>query len=170
MTCIIGIALPRHRTLMAGDGLISLGGIQYQDATPKVRRSGRMCWGAAGGARECDLAMAGTLPRWSGKDPYQWAVRRLVPWLTEQLDECSAADDPELNLLLGLGGALLFLDGRLSVTSPGPYFAIGSASEVALGALDASRHCQPMTQLRRAQDAVERLCSGVGGEWHIVEG
>lgn len=155
---------------MAGDGLVALGGIQFQDATPKVRRVGRMCWGAAGGARECDLAMSARLPSWNGRDPYTWAVRRLVPWLTDQLDELSGGDDPDLNLLLGLGGHLLFLDSRLAVTCPGPYFAAGSAAEVALGALDASRHCQPATQLRRAQEAVERLCSGVGGSWAVVEG
>lgn len=169
MTAILAIADGSH-TLMAGDGLICLGGLQYRDSVPKVRQSGRMVWGAAGGARECDLAMANTMPRWSSMDPYQWGVRRLVPWLTDQLDSMAASDDPELNVLLGVGGTLLFVDNRLSVTSPGPYFAIGSAAEVALGALDASRHCQPWTQLRRAQEAVERLCSGVGGEWAVVEG
>lgn len=168
MTCIIAIATDGE-TLMAGDGLVCLGSIQYQDAVPKVRRVGRMCWGAAGGARECDLAMTGTVPRWLGKDPQAWAVHKLVPWLQEQLDECSA-DDPDVQLLIGLAGTLLYLDSRLSVTSPGPYFAVGSAAEVALGALDASRHCQPLTQLRRAQEAVERLCSGVGGDWTVVQG
>jgi len=168
MTSLLAISLGT-KTLMAGDGLVCLGSIQFQDAQPKVKRIGRTCWGAAGDARACDLAMSSSLPRWTGKDPYAWAVRRLVPWLAEQLEDDSGGE-PSLELLMGVGGTLLFVDQHLAVVSPGPYFAAGSAAEVALGALHASRHCAPVTQLRRAQEAVEELCSGVGGAWAVVEG
>jgi len=172
MTAIVGIE-SRGRVYLAGDSAITAGDGQRRTGGPKVRRSGRIVLGVAGGAIEWVVAMATTLPDYDDSEPVAWCRSVLAPVL---LEACRAVElrKPRLELLVGVGGVLVVLDGLrardVAHTWSDGHGAIGDGGELALGSLWATRGQRPRERLTAALEAAAHYCWSVAPPWVVVVG
>lgn len=159
MTIVAGIS-HRGKCWLLSDTAVSVGDELQLSAKPKVRKVGGYVYGVAGDGRACDVAVRWALPRWDGSDPRAWVVDQLAPVVRQRLRDCDERS-ATLEVLLGVGGVLLYLDDQLNATVwPDGYGAIGAGAQVALGALYATRSWPGRpARLKAAVRAAERHCS-----------
>jgi hypothetical protein len=144
---------------MLADTAVCSGDELQLSAVPKVRRCGGYVYGVAGDGRACDVAVRWALPRWDGSDPRAWVVAELAPVVRQRLRDCDERG-ATLEMLLGVGGVVLYLDDALNATCwPDGYGAIGAGSSVALGSLYTTRRWPWRQRLGEAVRAAERHCS-----------
>lgn len=168
LTCIAGV-VHRGRVHLLGDSAVTMGDDERAaSAVPKVRRTGGYCYGVAGDGRACDVAVRWALPTWDGSEPRGWVVDVLAPVVRQRLHDCDEGK-AVLDLLVGVGGSLVWIDSSLAaVVLPWGYGAIGAGASVALGALYATRRFRPRARLRAALEASARHCMSVGRPWKAV--
>jgi ATP-dependent protease HslVU (ClpYQ) peptidase subunit len=167
MTVVAGIA-KRGRCWLLADTEARVGDGKMGSAVPKVRRYGGYVYGCAGDGRACDVAVRWALPRWDGTDPSEWAIMQLVPVIRQRMKDCEERG-ADIDWLLGLGGALLFIDSAQGVTVwEHGYGAIGSGGDVALGALAARPDLPPIRRLKLAVAVAGRHVGSVGGMGRVV--
>ena len=171
MTCIVGLTY-NGGAIMAGDGLLSLGGTQLACGEPKIHKQGKLIIGASGTGRECDLILTAPLPKPRLTDPYGWAVEKVVPMLWKRFGDAGLLDSSssplEAMMLLAVPGTLLGIDSQGGVFSYlDGYGAIGSGMDIAMGVLAGTAQCQPITRIARVITACNTHCAGVGDPWTI---
>lgn len=153
MTCIVGI-LQNDQMWIGGDAAVQ--GINNRVAIthPKVFRRYSYLVGCAGEARATDLVEAARLPSYDGSETYTWTVRQFVPAVHDSF-KGGGYSDPDLQILLLVGGQILDIDSKLAVTGPylGSMGAVGSGGEYALGNLLGSWNFSPKTRLKKALEA-----------------
>jgi hypothetical protein len=145
---------------LAGDSAVSGGGFVRAAREPKVRAVSGLVIGGGGGSRELDIVLTWTPPRYTSGDPWRWAVLDLVPSLRQALTQAGIGE-PELEILVGIGGRLFEMDGTLSpVSYPEGYAAVGTkvGAAAALGVLHKGGWRTPNRRLTAALEAAASLC------------
>jgi ATP-dependent protease HslVU (ClpYQ) peptidase subunit len=172
MTVICGI---EHdgQVWLAADSSVTGAGTTRACREPKVRAVAGIVMGTGGGSREGDIAIAWQRPpRYTEGDPWRWVVCEFVPSL-RQLMADAGLDDPDLAMLLGVGGRLFEMDSHGSAYSfPDGCAAIGTktGAGAALAILKRGGWRTPNRRLTAALEAAASLCPFVLPPWRTVHG
>lgn len=179
MTCIVGVVSDSGQVVLAGDSSsVEADSIRVVRA-PKVFQLGlEFVFGFAGSFRIGQILQYGFIPplQKAGQDDMEYLVTDFCDALRLTLEDRGAiigrngTDEMEADLLIGYRGRLYQVDGDFQFTEhKHNYAAIGSGSEVAVGALAASARVRSAT--KRAKMALEASalhCVGVCPPFHLV--
>jgi hypothetical protein len=152
---------------LAADSSISCAGMVRTCREPKLRAVAGIVLGAGGGSREGDIALTWQPPLYTGQSQYRWAVTEFMPRLRQALGD-AGMDDPDLSLLLGIGGRLFETDSAGAVwSSPDGYAALGTkvGAAAALGSLASAGWSVPQRRLKEALKAAARVCPYCREPW-----
>jgi hypothetical protein len=155
---------------MAADSAVSGAGFVRVCREPKLRAVNGLVLGGGGGSRELDIVLTWDPPVYSTGDPWRWAVLEFVPALRQRLI-AAGITEPDLELLVGIGGRLFEMDGSLSpVSYPDGYAAVGTkvGAAAALAVLDKGGWRTPNRRLTAALEAAAALCPYVLGPWRFA--
>lgn len=172
MTCIVGIA-KGGKVWMGGDGEQQTN-VKHCDRMPKVARVGQTLIGCAGLMRIKQIVHTAFLPpRFDGEIDQlpHWMSSIFVPELQQAIEANIAkrVEDEAWGLLVGLHGHLFSIDCSYYVGMPDlQYDAVGSGSEVALGALYAARNAKPEQRVRIALEAASKHAVAVGEPYTVL--
>lgn len=177
MTAIAALVSRDGTVWMGGDSATSLGDNVRHDRDPKVARVGEMLVGYAGSGRAGQVLLHHFKPpeRKSGLTDLQYLSGPFVKKLRKLFEDHHEARDVEsgdgIHVLVGYRGAVYIFDAGdgLSATSLN-YDAIGSGSDVALGALYATAKIamRPEKRLRLALEAAAEFKTGVAPPFVIL--
>ncbi len=161
MTIIVGLIDQGFGHVCMGADTVRSNGNRYVDRNSKltrmvvkrpysnenreiVRETTHIIVGASGSVRAGQIVSAMYAPDWHmGKSAYEYLVGSFVVAVRNALDEAGQigkspiqSDETELTLLVAIDGGLFIIWQDFSVTQPvEPYAAIGSGTDLALGAL-----------------------------------
>lgn len=178
MTCVVAL-VQDGIVYMGADSAVSIGYTTQTLASKKLLRQQHCLLGYSGDLRGMNLlAEAFVAPdRPQGMSIERYLVTLFVDALRTTLKDAGAAKKENEQerasgyFLIGYECRLFQVGCDYSVMELANDFdAIGSGSEVALGALHATRHLslQPQMRLTVALEAAAKFCSGVGGPF-VVE-
>jgi ATP-dependent protease HslVU (ClpYQ) peptidase subunit len=167
MTCIVAIP-QRGRVFMAADSLASGENDCTIIRSPKLHAIGRAVVGIAGefAAVQVTLGVLRKDKRLTAASIRSGAViERARPLIRERLMK-----EPEFSLLIGIDGALFYVDCGLGVMEIAePFFASGSGGPIALGSLHSTEGQPVRRRLELALEAAERFSNGVRRPWQFAE-
>lgn len=172
MTAIVAIA-HRGEVILGGDSAVGYGDALITCRQPKVWTAAPgVLVGVAGDARACDVVRYRLkVPPFDGVDVAAWAARELADEFASAV-KASRSTDSSCDMLLGIGGEVIVIDGDGGIVRPaGGYAAIGSGGPVALGALHATigmLQLGPRDRVLRALEAAEAHCSSVRRPFVLV--
>jgi hypothetical protein len=160
---------------MGGDAGSICNGIVNIDTGGKVFRRGEFVMGCCGLARITDVVRYVFSPPPIKGELTAYMARKFVPALARCFEKAGVQppkDDEGAayagSVLVGVRGRLFLVDGGLALTNESDgYNAVGSGSEVALGALFASRGQKPEERVEVALKAAERWCDSVRGPFTV---
>lgn len=161
MTIIVGLIDQGFGDVCMGADTVRSNGNRYVDRNSKltkmvvkrpysnenreiVRKTTHIIVGASGSVRAGQIVSAMRAPDWPmGKSAYEYLIGSFVGAVRSALDEAGQigkspiqSDETELTLLVAIDGGLFVIWQDFSVTQPvEPYAAIGSGTDLALGAL-----------------------------------
>ncbi len=149
-------AVVRDEQVFMGSDSFCTANVAYV-TSPKVWKVGEVLYGIVGNADACAAIQHGckfpgtVVNARSGGDIREdvdierWVYHAILPRVKESLVKASVAE-PVFNLLVGLRGRLFILEDNTSFEVMRPYAAIGSAEQIAYGAMYAkmnSRGAKP---------------------------
>lgn len=186
MTCIVGLELGDGRVLFGADSMACGGGFYTTCTDAKIWRGPGYLLGGAGSSRLIDKLKFGTvLPRGpaAGSIVEAWLVNKFLPVAqpaARSVMRGGGDDDSDsdfVGLMVGVNGQVFLvdvLDGDIERSVHG-FHALGSGSEVALGALFATARLEgfmpdPKDRLELALEASAARCIGVGAPFLFLEG
>lgn len=176
MTCVVGISDPGRGALLAFDSCGGAGG----RATPRLDTKGSLIrpWLAVGYTTSYRFGQILThhldIQEEPPGDPYEWAVRTLVPeiqaklsehqWLKKDGERAEAGD-----AIFAVRDRILCVQSDLQVSeSARGYDACGSGQDEALGALFARRFGRAEERARVALEAAAEMTVYVRPPWHFL--
>lgn len=179
MTCIVGVVSESGQVVIAGDSSSVEADSVRVVRNPKVFQLGlEFVFGYAGSFRVGQIIQYSFIPPLQkvGQDVMEYLVNDFCEALRLTLEDKGAiigrtgTDEMEADLLIGYRGRLFQVDGDFQFTEfKHNYAAIGSGSEVAVGALAASSRVRSATKRARlALEASALHCSGVCAPFHLV--
>ncbi len=174
MTCIAGV-VSKGKVWIGGDSCASDGTEKVARKDPKVFELSGMIIGYAGSFRFGQLLRFKFVPpgKKDDQDDYEYLVTDWVEALRHTCKEggLTKVEDNEETItdasaLIGFNGRLYVLDSDLNIGEPiTNFYAIGSGSAVAFGALNAastiSKKMQPRRMLTLALESATKFAMGV---------
>lgn len=172
MTTIVATRIGNH-VEFAFDSQVSWGGNKFTSG-PKVFTNGIVTFGTSGAVRDGDiLEHVLVVPPFKKKDrknTERWVVRKLIPAILEaldsgrQLETRNSQAKTESHLIIAVNGFLGALATDNSVVlHHEPYVAVGSGSDVALGALYAG------ATPKQAVEIAAKIDAGTGGKINTLK-
>lgn len=162
------IAVTRTKTgvMFAADEQTS-SGYQKGFGAEKVFKNGTTMFGVAGDWRLSNILryVLDVPARLKGDSPDEWVVKRLVPRIIKALEDHHSLEEDKgtvdvgMSVLLHAHGVTGYLDSSLSWHgSTHPFWAIGSGSEYALGAMQMGADAEVAVEVAKTFDM------GTGGD------
>lgn len=175
MTCIVGIAHNGTVTL----GADSAGTAGYDRTIRKDRKvftNGNLIFGFTSSFRMGQLLEFNLTPPPinEGQDPYNYAVRLLIPAIRDTLRlggwlHTSNGRDEGGVFLVGYRGRLFRIDSDFQVgESVAGVESVGCGEAYALGAMHALPDAEPKVRLQAGLDAAATFSAGVAAPFHFV--
>lgn len=176
MTCIVGIA-HEGKVILGADSAGTGGYDQRIRRDRKVFKNGELIFGFTSSFRMGQLLQFALSPPPinEGQEPYEYAVKALVPAIRDTLKAggwAKARDGQEEGgvFLVGFRGRLFRIDCDYQVGEGIESFeAVGYGENYAMGAMHALSNAEPMTRLQAGLDAAATFSAGVSGPFHFVE-
>jgi ATP-dependent protease HslVU (ClpYQ) peptidase subunit len=178
MTCIVGL-IAEDGIYMGADSCVSNSYIQRTLKSPKIFKKGDMLIGCSGYLRMMQLVQYSLeIPK--HRDAEQSLYEYMITTFIDALRKCfKTAGYSEINnnqeftdsvLLIGYKGSLFKIETNYQIMEYTDSFAaIGSGSEVALGALMATENEQPQQRIEKALLAAEKFSRGVKGPFNFLK-
>lgn len=179
MTVIVGLVDKDSRSMWMGSDTLLSGEYEKVSSThEKIYKKGQFLIGHTGSPRAMQVVRYSTaLPRYSKKtDPMSFMVNRMVPRLMVDLSEQAYAKNDAGRITMEDIFIMMF-DGRIysiwsdfQVFEPThDYFAVGSGSQAALGALMSSADMEPEERVYSAIEAAMEFTTNVGGSIKMLK-
>lgn len=176
MTCVVGISTPGKGALIGFDSLAGGNGVYKIRRDPKgAKLTPWLALGYTTSFRFGQILTHYLEYKTAPADPYEWAIRDLVPqmrkllgehgWLTKNSEQEQGGD-----VLLAVRDRILVVHSDFQVAEAAQgWSAIGSGEHHAAGALYATRDKTPRTSARTALEAAENASTTVRRPWHFLE-
>ena len=167
MTVCVGIA-QEGNVFMGADSTVTGGYLTFKRALPKIFRNGSFLFGVAGSAKTADFMHYAEFPK-PGPNVREFmsvSFPEMLRQLFEKMGRLhreNEIDTHDSALLVGVRGTLWCGDANFSFSEMLPAeYAIGSGSEIAMGALYATRGKHPRDRIRMALKAAGTYGSNIG--------
>jgi hypothetical protein len=176
VTCVVGISTPGKGSLIAFDSLAGSNGTYSIRRDPKgAKLAPWLAFGYTTSYRFGQI-LAHYLPV-GGKpdDPFEWAVRTLVPDMRKALAEhgwlkTESGREEAGNVVFGIRDRVVTVQSDFQVAELAyGYVACGSGEYHALGALHALSGAPPRRHAIAALEAAEAGSAWVRRPWHVLE-
>ena len=150
MTTIITTVSPSYATMVADQGITS--DLTHPNMN-KIVKQDTWLIGVCGTDRVCDVVqyatkypkVPATLLTKKTDDWYKWVVTRVIPQIQKAVQDHISRDNwnlGESEILLVTHGHAFLVSETLGVTKAEPYWAVGSGSQLAIGAIS-ERYSRP---------------------------
>lgn len=176
MTCIVGI-VAGDKVILGADSAGVSGLDRRIRRDPKVFASGQIVMGFTSSFRMGQLLQYDLSPPpfHEELDPFQYAVRSLVPAIRRVLKDGGYAKtesgrEEGGSFLVGFRGRLFTIHSDFQVGEDvGEVAAVGCGESYALGAMHALSAAKPMRRLQAGLDAAAAFSAGVAAPFNFVE-
>lgn len=177
MTCIVGIA-HEGKVILGADSAGTNGWLDRRiRADRKVFQNGELVFGFTSSFRMGQLLQFELTapPVLEGQEPYQYAVKALVPAIRATLRaggwiKTENGRDEGGSFLVGFRGHLFRIGDDFQVgESTENYEAVGCGDSYAMGAMHAASQLPPKERLTAGLEAAAKFSAGVAGPFNFVE-
>jgi len=179
MTVIVGLVDKESKMMYMGSDTLLSGETEKVSSThEKIYKKGQYLVGHTGSPRAMQVVRYSTaLPRYSRKsDATSFMVNRMVPRLMVDLSEQGYArnDAGRIHIedifLMMFNGRIFSIWSDFQVFEPThDFFAVGSGSQTALGALMSSADLEPEERVYSAIEAAMEFTTNVGGSIKMLK-
>ncbi len=164
MTTIITTVSPSYATMVADQGITS--DLTHPNMN-KIVKQDTWLIGVCGTDRVCDVVqyatkypkVPATLLTKKTDDWYKWVVTRVIPQIQRAVQDHISRDNwnlGESEILLVTHGHAFLVSETLGVTKAEPYWAVGSGSQLAIGAIS-ERYSRPDWKAKHTDYAKESV-------------
>jgi ATP-dependent protease HslVU (ClpYQ) peptidase subunit len=176
MTCIVGIA--KYGRVILGADSAGVGGLDRRIRSDrKVFKSGELIFGFTSSFRMGQLLQfdLGPPPIHEGQEPYEYAVKQLVPAIRNTLrnggyTKTDSGREEGGAFLVGFRGRLFTIHSDFQVAeSRECYESVGCGDAYAMGAMHARHDLAPMDRLKAGLEAAAAFSAGVAAPFNFVE-